>query len=159
MVRLQHFLWRHSADLLPRVLVITGAGRFFSAGADLKACVTCFLCSIHTSDIWYSYSWSQEQQAGTRDENERLTTGHGFGALSRRHMNKPMIAAVNGAGAYGGGVELILNADIVVASEKAKFGLPEVKRGVVAGQGGIPRLSQAAGHQVKLFQLVGRDIR
>lgn len=51
-------------------------------------------------------------------------------------MSKPIIVAVNGAGAYGGGVELLLNADIVVASEKAKFALPEVIRGVVAGQGG-----------------------
>jgi enoyl-CoA hydratase/carnithine racemase len=66
-----------------------------------------------------------------------MTTGYGFASLSRRDMmSKPMIVAVNGAGAYGGGVELILNADIVVASEKAKFGLPEVVRGVVAAQGG-----------------------
>jgi enoyl-CoA hydratase/carnithine racemase len=47
-----------------------------------------------------------------------------------------MIAAVNG-GAYGGGVEMILNFDIVIASENAKFALPEVKRGVVAAQGGM----------------------
>lgn len=46
-----------------------------------------------------------------------------------------MIAAVNGS-AYGGGVELILNCDMVVASEDAVFALPEVKRGVVASQGG-----------------------
>lgn len=48
---------------------------------------------------------------------------------------KPIIAAVSG-GAYGGGVEILLNCDYVVASEGAKFGLPEVKRGVVAIQGG-----------------------
>ena len=46
-----------------------------------------------------------------------------------------MIAAVNG-GTYGGGTELVLNCDLVVASEGAKFGLPEVKRGVLAAQGG-----------------------
>lgn len=50
-------------------------------------------------------------------------------------MLKPMVAAVIG-GAYGGGVEMLLNCDIVVASEEAKFALPEVKRGVVAVQGG-----------------------
>lgn len=46
-----------------------------------------------------------------------------------------MIAAVNG-GAHGGGTEIVLNCDIIVASEDAKFALPEVKRGVVAVQGG-----------------------
>jgi hypothetical protein len=56
-----------------------------------------------------------------------------------------MIAAVNGS-AYGGGVEMILNCDIVIASEDAVFALPEVKRGVLAAQGGEPRP-----HQVILF--------
>lgn len=51
-----------------------------------------------------------------------------------------MIAAVNGS-AYGGGVELILNCDIVIASEDAVFALPEVKRGVLASQGGTSRFS------------------
>jgi len=62
---------------------------------------------------------------------------HGFGSISRRHiLNKPIIAAVNG-GAFGGGTEMILNCDIVIAEENAKFGLPEVKRGVIAAAGGI----------------------
>jgi enoyl-CoA hydratase/carnithine racemase len=60
-----------------------------------------------------------------------------------------MIAAVNGS-AYGGGVEMILNCDIVIASEDAVFALPEVKRGVLAAQGVIPRLGRVAGHQVSL---------
>ena len=47
-----------------------------------------------------------------------------------------MIAAVNG-GSYGGGTEMVLNCDIVIASEEAAFVLPEVKRGVVAGAGGL----------------------
>jgi enoyl-CoA hydratase/carnithine racemase len=51
-----------------------------------------------------------------------------------------MIAAVNG-GAYGGGMEILLNCDIVIADEKAVFALPEVKRGVVASQGGRPLFS------------------
>lgn len=62
---------------------------------------------------------------------------HGFGSISRRHISsKPIIAAVNGI-AHGGGVEMILNCDIVIASEDAKFALPEVKRGVLAIQGGL----------------------
>lgn len=66
---------------------------------------------------------------------------HGFGSISRRYtLNKPIIAAVNG-GAFGGGTEMILGCDIVIAEENAKFALPEVKRGVLAGAGGIGCLS------------------
>lgn len=66
-----------------------------------------------------------------------LSLIHGFGSISRRRSScKPMIAAVNG-GAYGGGLEMVLNCDIVIASEKAQFAFPEVKRGVVATQGGM----------------------
>ncbi len=50
-------------------------------------------------------------------------------------MSKPIIAAVNGM-AFGGGMEMILNCDLVIASDDAAFALPEVKRGVVAAQGG-----------------------
>ena len=64
---------------------------------------------------------------------------HGFGSVSRRHtLNKPIIAAVNG-GAFGGGVEMVLNCDLVIAEQNAKFALPEVKRGVIAAAGGIKR--------------------
>jgi enoyl-CoA hydratase/carnithine racemase len=76
---------------------------------------------------------------------------HGFGGISaRKTLTKPLIAAVNGL-AFGGGTELILNCDLVIASEDAKFALPEVSRGVVAAQGGIPRLAKTAGHQVSRF--------
>ena len=73
----------------------------------------------------------------TSDQEKVISMSHGFGSISRRHtLNKPIIAAVNG-GAFGGGTEMILNCDIVIAEENAKFGLPEVKRGVVASAGGI----------------------
>ncbi|KIK67565.1 hypothetical protein GYMLUDRAFT_37720 [Collybiopsis luxurians FD-317 M1] len=109
------------------VVVVTGAGKLFCAGADLK-------------------EWNKEQQGGKRDEQKRATSDpYGFGSLSRRQLSKPIIAAVNG-GAHGGGTEMVLNCDIVVAGSDAKFALPEVKRGVVAGAGGIPRLAQIAGH-------------
>ncbi|KAJ7593943.1 ClpP/crotonase-like domain-containing protein [Mycena floridula] len=110
------------------VIIITGSGRLFCAGADLK-------------------DWDKTQQSGDSDEQSRLEKfAPGFAAISRRDMVKPIIAAVNG-GAYGGGMELILNCDLVVAEESAKFALPEVKRGVLAVQGGIPRLAKIAGHQ------------
>lgn len=79
---------------------------------------------------------------GRETEQESVTSSpHGFAAISRRHTScKPIIAAVNGL-AYGGGVELVLNCDIVIASEDAVFGLPEVKRGVLASQGGSSRFT------------------
>ncbi|KAF8224878.1 enoyl-CoA hydratase [Tricholoma matsutake] len=122
------------------VVIVTGAGRLFSAGADLKA-------------------WNKDQQSGDESEQDRLVVDvNGFGSISRRQMRKPIIAAVVG-GAYGGGVEMILNCDIVIASEDAKFTLPEVKRGVVAIQGGIPRLAHIAGHQLASYMLLlGRTI-
>ncbi|KJA28330.1 hypothetical protein HYPSUDRAFT_33681 [Hypholoma sublateritium FD-334 SS-4] len=111
------------------VVIVTGEGRVFCAGADLKA-------------------WNNDQQSGNSKEQESIVANvHGFGSLSRRSSNKPIIAAVRG-GAYGGGMEILLNCDLVVAAEDAKFALPEVKRGVVAIQGGIPRLEHITGHQL-----------
>ncbi|KZT30978.1 ClpP crotonase [Neolentinus lepideus HHB14362 ss-1] len=123
------------------VVIITGAGRAFCAGADLKA-------------------WNQRQSTGDRNEQEMLASSiHGFGSLSRRSKSpKPIIAAVNGS-AYGGGVEMLLNCDIIIASEDAQFALPEVKRGVAAAQGVIPRIAKVAGHQLASeLLLLGRTI-
>jgi len=86
-------------------------------------------------------SWLKRDYTGagtqvTNDQEKVISKSHGFGSVSRRHnLNKPIIAAVNG-GAFGGGTEMILNCDIVIAEENAKFGLPEVKRGVIAAAGG-----------------------
>ena len=82
-------------------------------------------------------SWNERQQSGrSKEQEEVIANVHGFGALSRRmNCSKPIIAAVNGS-AFGGGVELILNCDLIVASQDANFALPEVKRGVIAIQGG-----------------------
>ncbi|KAH7886438.1 ClpP/crotonase-like domain-containing protein [Phlebopus sp. FC_14] len=112
------------------VVVVTGEGRVFCAGADLK-------------------TWHTNQSANRTTEPEDIATSlHGFASLSRRHTSpKPMIAALNGS-AYGGGVEIVLNCDLVVAPRDAVFALPEVKRGVVAAQGVIPRLARVAGHQL-----------
>jgi enoyl-CoA hydratase/carnithine racemase len=81
-------------------------------------------------------SWKKNQDSGARREAEDMAEDtNGFASLARRRCVKPIIAAVNGI-AMGGGVEIILNCDLVVASRDAKLGLPEVKRGVVAGAGG-----------------------
>jgi enoyl-CoA hydratase len=94
------------------VLVLTGAGGTFSAGMDLKG----FLAG-----------------------DAPIAVGRGFGGIVERPPTKPVIAAVEGY-ALAGGFELVLSCDLVVASEEAKFGLPEVRRGLVAGAGGLLRL-------------------
>jgi enoyl-CoA hydratase/carnithine racemase len=68
----------------------------------------------------------------------------GFGSISRRQLSKPLVAAVNGV-ALGGGSEMVVNADLVVAGQSARFGFPEVKRGVIAGQGTGGRLVEMPG--------------
>ncbi|KAI9445378.1 enoyl-CoA hydratase/carnithine racemase [Lactarius indigo] len=115
------------------VAIITGHGRAFCAGADLKLLVT---------------------QFGSVDQTApRVWAVNGFGSLSRRAMSKPIIAAVNGI-AFGGGMEIVLNCDLVIASDNATFALPEVKRGVVAAQGGIPRIKALASEML----LLGRTV-
>jgi enoyl-CoA hydratase len=95
-----------------RVLVLTGADGNFSAGMDLKA----FLAG-----------------------DSPIAEGRGFGGIVERPPAKPVIAAVEGY-ALAGGFELALACDLIVASEEARFGLPEVRRGLVAGAGGLLRL-------------------
>jgi enoyl-CoA hydratase/carnithine racemase len=96
-----------------------------------------WIASVDARNRFVSYSWRSSKDSGSRDESEEVATSfHGFANISRRSVtSKPLIAAVNG-GAYGGGVEIILNCDIVIASDRAEFALPEVKRGVTAAQGG-----------------------
>ena len=95
-----------------RVLILTGAGGTFSSGMDLKG----FLAG-----------------------DSPAIPGRGFGGIAERPPAKPVIAAVEGY-ALAGGFELALSCDLIVASETAKFGLPEVRRGLVAGAGGLLRL-------------------
>lgn len=95
-----------------RVAIITGAGGTFCSGMDLKA----FL----------------KGEVGRID-------GRGFAGLTEAPPSKPLIAAVEGY-AVGGGFELALACDLIVASRDARFGLPEVKRGLVANAGGLLRL-------------------
>ncbi|MBV9328237.1 MAG: crotonase/enoyl-CoA hydratase family protein [Chloroflexi bacterium] len=96
------------------VVVLTGAGdRAFCAGQDLK-------------------------EAGLAG---RRRSAGGFGGITRRDFGKPLIAAVNGF-ALGGGFEICLACDLVIAEEHATLGLPEVKRGIFAGGGGLVRLGK-----------------
>lgn len=100
--------------------------------------------------------WDQMQSSASRP-NRRLNPS-GFGGLSRRRGKKPVIAAVNGI-AHGGGCEMVANCDIVLASPSAVFALPEVKRGVVAIAGALPRLARAVGRMRAMeMALTGRNV-
>ena len=82
----------------------------------------------------------------------------GFGGISRRRGRKPIIAAVNGL-AHGGGCEIIVNCDVVLASPSAVFALPEVKRGLVAIAGALPRLARIVGRMRAMeMALTGRTV-
>ncbi|MCK8671963.1 crotonase/enoyl-CoA hydratase family protein [Rhodococcus sp. HM1] len=103
------------------VAVLTGAGGNFCAGMDLKAFAAGEIVAI---------------------------PGRGMG-FTERPPTKPIIAAVEGY-ALAGGTELVLATDLVVASTTAKFGIPEVKRGLVAGGGGLLRLHRRIPYQKAL---------
>jgi enoyl-CoA hydratase len=102
------------ADDAIAVVILTGAGSTFCAGADLKRVA--------------------KGQGG-----ELATKRGGFGGIVTRGFPKPLIAAVNGP-ALAGGFEIVLSCDLVVAADHAKFGIPEVKRGLFAAAGGLIRL-------------------
>lgn len=106
---------RLQADPALRVAIITGTGRFFSAGWDLNAAA-----AGEAIDVFHSPG--------------------GFAGLTEYFaLDKPVIAAVNGL-AMGGGFELALAADLIVCADSAEFALPEVSLGMLADSGGILRL-------------------
>jgi enoyl-CoA hydratase len=117
------------ADAEMRVGVLTGAAGHFCSGMDLKA----FL----------------------RGELPRVE-GRGFGALTQRPPHKPLIAAVEGY-ALAGGFEMVLACDLIVASRDAKFGLPEVKRGLAATAGGLMRLPRRIPYHIAMQHLLTGD--
>ncbi|RDW90847.1 enoyl-CoA hydratase/isomerase family protein [Aspergillus mulundensis] len=130
-----------------RVGIITGAGdKAFSAGADL-------LEQLDFKNASDGATTKTENGAG-----ERLPMPNGFGGISQRRGKKPVIAAVNGF-ALGGGFEICLNCDMVIASPSAQFALPEVQRGLYAGAGGLSRIIRTVGMQVGTeLALTGRRI-
>jgi enoyl-CoA hydratase len=108
-------------------IVITGSGKAFVAGADIKEMQEKSYMDMFLADK--QSEW--DGFAGTR---------------------KPMIAAVNGF-ALGGGCELAMMCDMIFASDKAKFGQPEIKLGVIPGWGGSQRLARAVG-KAKAMDLI-----
>ena len=109
--------------------VITGAGGTFCAGMDLK---------------------------GFARGERPVVEGRGFAGLVRQPPTKPLVAAVEGY-ALAGGFEIVLSCDLVVAASNAKFGLPEVKRGLTAAAGGLLRLQHRIPYHLAMeLVLTGR---
>jgi len=120
-------------DKAVRVIILTGSGRAFAAGADL----------------------AEMSQATPLD----LMLDRRFELWDRiRKISKPIIAAVDGY-CLGGGNELAMNCDIIIASETAKFGQPEINVGIIPGAGGTQRLPRAVGkYKAMEMILTGKSI-
>jgi enoyl-CoA hydratase len=117
-------------DTEVRVIIVTGGEKVFAAGADIK----------------------EMAERGPFDEriHERLAYRDQINKIS-----KPVIAAVNGF-ALGGGCELAMSCDIIVAAESARFGQPEVNLGIIPGSGGTQRLTRVLGkHRAMELILTG----
>ena len=119
------------ADNDLRVGIVTGAGGYFSAGMDLKAFM----------------------QGESPYANDR-----GFAGITQRAARKPLIAAVEGF-ALAGGFEIALSCDLIVASREARFGIPEVKRSLVAAGGALLRLPKRIPYHLAMeLALTGEPI-
>ena len=110
-----------------RVIVLAATGQVFSAGMDLKAL--------------------------TATGDRPITQRRGAFGIAALPPAKPTVAAVQGK-ALGGGLEIALTADVIVASEDAEFGLPEVKRGLIAAAGGVLRLPRRIPRNVALEMIM-----
>lgn len=130
---LDHALIHIEEDKDVRVIVLSGVGKHFSAGADIKE-----MFNMDSGQI----------------------TEDGFTGSSRRlaESQKPVVAAVKGY-VLGGGCELVEMSDIVIASDDAKFGHPEITVGTIPGAGGTQRLPRTVGKHLAMDMLLtGRFI-
>lgn len=117
------------ADPSIGAIILTGAGdRAFCSGMDLK-------------------------EAARIGAGRGLVPGAGFCGVTERVITKPLIGAINGA-AVAGGFEIALACDMLVASSNSVFGLPEVRRGMVAFTGGVQRLSRQLPRQIAMEMVI-----
>ncbi|MDZ4767493.1 MAG: enoyl-CoA hydratase-related protein [Chloroflexota bacterium] len=123
-----HALEAFDADPAIGCMILTGSDKAFAAGADIRQMVELTAIDMLHDDFT---DW------------ERLT-----------RIRKPVIAAVSGW-ALGGGCEMALMCDLIVASETAKFGQPEVTLGIMPGAGGTQRLTRAVGKAVAMEVMLG----
>ena len=117
------------ADAGQRCAVLTGEGKAFAAGADIKELAATSAAQFYAAD-------------GLSHWQSHLV----------RAVRKPWIAAVNGF-ALGGGCELAMMADLIIAADSARFGQPEIKLGTIPGMGGTQRLTRAVG-RAKAMELI-----
>ncbi len=120
MTELGNALKAFDADEAIGCIVITGSERAFAAGADIGAMATYSFADVYKGD-YITRNWE-----------------------AIRAIRKPVIAAVSGF-ALGGGCELAMMCDFIIAADNAKFGQPEIKLGVIPGAGGTQRLPRAVG--------------
>ncbi|WP_172201455.1 enoyl-CoA hydratase/isomerase family protein [Campylobacter sp. RM16188] len=114
--KMEEILNMASKDNAVRVIIVTGSGeKAFCAGEDLSELAETGEC--------------------------QTVTEHGFGGLTNRLCPKPIICAVNGT-AVGGGMEIAVACDLIVSVKEARFGLPEVKVGLIASTGGLVRMAR-----------------
>eukprot|EP00388_Colpodella_angusta_P006524 GDKJ01019221.1.p1 GENE.GDKJ01019221.1~~GDKJ01019221.1.p1 ORF type:complete len:280 (-),score=66.10 GDKJ01019221.1:136-975(-) len=116
-------------------IILSGRGRAFAAGADIKE-----MCKKTVADMVKKDKIAPWEEV-------------------LPNVSKPVIAAVNGF-AFGGGCEIAMMCDIIIASDKAQFGQPEIKLGLIAGAGGTQRLSRAVGKSLSmLMNLTGEPVK
>ncbi|HET8707279.1 MAG TPA: crotonase/enoyl-CoA hydratase family protein [Pseudomonadales bacterium] len=116
-----------SPDL--QVAILTGAGGTFCSGMDLKAFLT---------------------------GETPVVPGRGFAGICEKQPEKPVIAAIEGY-ALAGGFEIMLSCDLAVAADNAKFGIPEVKRGLAAGAGGLLKMPSQMPYRIALEMALTGD--
>jgi enoyl-CoA hydratase len=132
MDELGHALKGFDADAAIGCMVITGSEKAFAAGADIGAMATFTFADAYKGDF-ITRNWE-----------------------TIRSIRKPVIAAVSGF-ALGGGCELAMMCDFIIASDTAKFGQPEIKLGIIPGAGGTQRLPRAVGKSKAMdLALTGR---
>lgn len=131
---LESAIRRLASDAAVGAVIVTGAGRSFVAGADI----------------------AEIAQEGAAALEASALRGQGVFTLLEQ-MRKPVVAAVNGF-ALGGGCELALACHVRIASTKAKFGLPEVKLGLIPGYGGTQRLPRLVGRGAALRLMLSGDL-
>lgn len=120
MIELGQALKEYDTDSRIGCMIITGNDKAFAAGADISAMANYSFADVYTSDF-ITKDWE-----------------------IIRHIRKPVIAAVSGF-ALGGGCELAMMCDFIIASDNAKFGQPEIKLGIIPGAGGTQRLPRSVG--------------
>ena len=120
MVELGHALCAFDADAAIGCIIITGSEKAFAAGADIGAMATFTFADVYKND-YITKHWE-----------------------TIRSIRKPVIAAVSGF-ALGGGCELAMMCDFIIAADNARFGQPEIKLAIIPGAGGTQRLPRAVG--------------